>query len=63
MKKQAYQIPEVAVTEAQSLVTYLQTPSAPNEGITYGGEDDDPDNPDDPTAKEREDDTTWGNLW
>lgn len=59
MKKQSYQIPEVAVTEALSLVTYLQTPSAPNEGIHY--EDDDDPSDDDPTAKEREEE--WGNLW
>ena len=61
MNKKAYQLPMTEVAEALTVTTYLQTPSAPGEGITYGGEDDDPSNPDDPTAKEREE--VWGSLW
>ena len=62
MNKQAYQQPVTELTETLTVTTYLQTPSAPNEGISYGGEDD-PTNPDDPTSKHRDDDTGWGNLW
>lgn len=61
MNKQAYQQPVTELTETLTVTTYLQTPSAPDEGIHY---EDDPDpSDDDPTAKEREDETTWGNLW
>lgn len=39
----------------------LLEPSAPDEGISYGGEGSDDD---DPSAKEREEtEYTWGSLW
>lgn len=58
MNKKAYLIPVTEWMESQAVTTYLQTLSAPNEGIHDGGEGDDDD---DPTAKQRDD--SWGNLW
>lgn len=58
MKKQVYIIPESEEVKANAFTTFLQTLSAPDEGIHDGGEGDDGD---DPTSKHRND--GWGDLW
>ena len=61
MKKKAYLIPE-AERMLLCLGCYLQTLSAPDEGIHDGGEGSDSD---DPSSKKRglSDGDGWGNLW
>ena len=58
MNKKAYMIPVAEEVKAVAFAAYLQSMSAPGEGIHEGGEGDDED---DPTAKQRDDE--WGNLW
>lgn len=57
MSRKQYIQPE-AVTLYTTLHTALLQPSAPGEGIGYGGEGSDED---DPSTKRRNDD--WGSLW
>lgn len=57
--KQQYIIPQTQEWRP-ALLSPILSLSAPNEGITDGGEGRDDD---DPTVKLRDDAETWGNLW
>lgn len=59
MDKKAYIIPSADIRMAE-LPHSLMQPSAPGEGIGYGGEGSDED---DPSSKERKSDEDWGSLW
>ena len=58
MNKKPYHKPEVEALGLHPFTTFLQTLSAPDEGIHDGGEGNDDD---DPSAKNRTD--GWGDLW